>query len=306
MTKESIIDRLTAVRPAEIPPLEREAMLARICQSPRTPLTDDPWQEQRRLHHKRTAMLAGAGAVAVAASCVGVALALSGNSTPHSPTASGSALRLAAPGTPAGSTVQARLMAAITDANTDVVETHTVISDGQTINQWSNGTGTLCRRVDSGYGTEPPEESLTTITSSGTSSTVLYPATKTWTTEDGTGTQPATGITPASIRGDIESGSLTVVGPGGTIDGHDTIELSLSAGHESVEQLWVDSSTYLPVRLALAPSTGVTGPSSQENWTYYAPTSQALSELTLSVPSNYTQESAPPPTIVPSTSGSAS
>lgn len=303
MTTETTLSRIAAVRP-ELPEEDVEQILARILSSPRT-IADDPWRER---HHRptRRAVLAGAGTVAVAAGSAAVALVLSGSSLAVRTHPSGG-LRLAVAPKASGTTVRARLIDALTNASRDVIETRTAISDGQRIDQWSNGAGTTYRSVVSAHHEEPTTEALTTISSSGTTSTVLYPATHTWDVEHGTSTQPAQGITAASIEAQVSSGALRVVGAGGTIEGHDTTELALPASASMVEYLYVDSSSYLPVRLTLAPPAGVSGPSSEEDWTYYAPTRAALAELTMPIPGGYTQTSTPPTTTAPSNaSGSAS
>lgn len=303
MTTEVALARIASKRP-ELTERDAAQILARVLDSPRT-VVDDPWQEHRRRLVRR-AMLVCAGSV-VAAGSTAAALVLSASSpavsmrpsaVPMRPSASGS-LHLAAAPAARGATVRARLLDALVNASPDVVKTETTISDGQTIEQWSNGAGTKYRSVVSAYGQEPATESLTTISPSGTSSTVIYPAARTWQSEHGTNTQPAQGITAATIESDARSGALTVVGPGGAINGHTTTELALPAGASMIEHLYVDATTYLPIRLTLAFAGGVRGPSSQEDWTYYAPTSSAMAQLTMPIPSGYTEITAPLTTTVP-------
>jgi hypothetical protein len=153
---------------------------------------------------------------------------------------------------------------------------------------------------DSGYGAEPPQNSLAVVGPSGTTVTIVYPSTKTWTVISPDPSNPNHPIAPPSLRDQIAAGVLTVVGTNVTVDGHNTIEVANanSGPNSGVSYLWIDSTTYLPIRQTLAPGPGVAGDSSQTDWTYFAPDS-AAKNLELLIPGDFTQVSSPPTTIAP-------
>jgi hypothetical protein len=286
------IDRLRDIRPDEFSAEELSAMSARITASPREIGSgDDDVLALRPL--RRPLVLAGAG-VAVAGVAVTAAV-LSFGASSSRPVMSGTH---AAPVT---FTIKARLLNALDGASDDVVETRTVISDGQVVDRFANGDNTRSVSYDSGYGMEPAENSLVTYGPSGTTITVVYPATKTYVVEQPSAKDSAVPIAPPSIRDQIADGVLTVVSSGQQIDGHDTIELTdTNAGATAgISHLWVDSSTYLPVRQILGLPSGMTGDSSQTDWTYYPPSSASLAKLQLSIPPDYSEVSTPPTTVAP-------
>jgi hypothetical protein len=290
----STIDRLRDIRPDEFSAEELSAMSARITASPREIGSgDDVVHALRPL--RRPLVLAGVG-VAVAGAVVTAAV-LSFGASPSRPVISGTHT---AP-LPATSTIKARLLSALDGASDDVVETRTVISDGQVFDRFANGDNTRSVSYDTGYDMEPAENSLVIYGPSGNTITVVYPATKTYVVEQPSAKDSAVPIAPPSIRDQIAEGVLTVVSSGQQIDGHDTIELTdANAGSTAgINHLWVDSSTYLPVRQIIGLPSGMTGDSSQTDWTYYPPSSASLAKLQLSIPPDYSEVSTPPTTVAP-------
>jgi hypothetical protein len=90
---------------------------------------------------------------------------------------------------------------------------------------------------------------------------------------------------PAFIRSQLSCGEYVVAGRQ-WIDGIDTIKIT---GNDSHIALWVSPSTYLPVRLALAPGTGRI----QTDFSWLAPTPANLAALNVTVPAGYQRVAAP-------------
>jgi hypothetical protein len=80
-------------------------------------------------------------------------------------------------------------------------------------------------------------------------------------------------------------GPLTLVAKGVTVDGQVTDEY---ARPNDDGDLWVNETTDLPVRDAFLRTTN-----GQTDWSYYAPTPEALAELTLPIPAGYTEVTLP-------------
>ena len=243
---------------------------------------------------RRPLVLSGASAAVAGAAAAAILLGV--QTSPPS--------RIGGHSTHPPATIRAKLLAALDGASDDVVETRTVIADGQVIDRFANGDNTRSLTYISASGMEPAEESLVVYGGSGTTITDVFPATKTYVVEPPGSSTAGEPIAPPSIRNQVEDGVLAIVATGETIDGHDTIELTATGAGPSagVDHLWVDASTYLPVRETTAPPSGVSGGSAQSDWSYYPPGSGALAKLLLQIPSDYTQISTPPTTIAPTTS----
>lgn len=97
------------------------------------------------------------------------------------------------------------------------------------------------------------------------------------------------GSTPDNIRQRIESGGLTLVSHE-TIDGHDTVHLTRTDTAPLAGDLWIDATTYLPVR-----STNPIGTTDYE-WLDRNPTTRSL--LVPVVPPGFTFGGTPPATPI--------
>ena len=223
-------------------------MFARITRELREPLAGR--RQERRTYRRLAASAAAAG---IAAAVVGAVVVATGGG-PARTDRDGSGLRLASAPQPRGTTIKARLISAIEGLDDDVIESTTTWSDGEYLDIWANGNGTVTRTAQSGW-----PETLATVGSTGTTFEAVYPADKTWTTTTYADTEP--------------------LGLVGTID-----ELQQQVQSGSLSDLWVNALTDLPVREA-APgaATGAT------EWAYYTPTPNALAELTLQIPSGFTE-----------------
>ena len=295
MTTQTVLALIAAARPG-LTPLDTDSILARVLDAPPT-IIDDPWRKRSRAFTRRRA-LAVAGVAAVAAGAVGIAIGVSTsrtttiNTASHPPSTRSGAISLHT-----SSGIRARLLSALDAASGDIVVTHGLLADGQTADRWANADNTRSVEIVSGAGEWPDSENLTTWDpTTGSTSLTIYPATKTWreTTQGPNGARP---IAPASIREQLANGVYTVVGTGQSIDGHNTIELSATSDDHGTSYLWVDSTTYLPVREA---SSGASDPTNDVDWTYLAPTPSALEKLQITVPVGYTQVLCPPNTAASS------
>jgi hypothetical protein len=90
---------------------------------------------------------------------------------------------------------------------------------------------------------------------------------------------------PAFIRSQLSCGEYTVAGRQ-WIDGIDAIKIT---GNESHITLWVNPSTYLPVRLVHGPGTG----RMRTDFSWLAPTPAHLAALNVTVPAGFQQVAAP-------------
>lgn len=296
MTEHSTIDRLALTPPDKFSPEDLNAAALKITATPRAEIRLAVDLESRR----KLQPIILAGVTTVVAGAVVAALVLSSSRAGVAHHADRSASRVAQPPARTGSAIKARLLSAIDATSDEVIETHTVISDGQVINEWANGNNTQSVTYDSGYGIEPAQNSLAVVGPSGTTVTIIYPSTKTWTVIPPDPSNPNHPIAPPSLRDQIAAGVLTVVGTHVAVDGHDTIEVTdaKSGPNSGVSHLWIDSTKYLPIRQTLVPAPGVSGDSSQTDWTYFSYDS-AAKNLELPVPASYTQVSSPPTTVAP-------
>lgn len=95
-------------------------------------------------------------------------------------------------------------------------------------------------------------------------------------------------LTPKQIRQAVNSGNLTIVGSGEAINGQPTIQLQGDPEVQPVAgriRLWVNESTYLPVRLQYQLPHGEWG--SPRDLTWLPPTEQNLAQLTTPVPDDF-------------------
>jgi hypothetical protein len=106
-------------------------------------------------------------------------------------------------------------------------------------------------------------------------------------------TQPADA---AHIRSDIAAGGWTVVGHD-DIDGQPAVELNLggSAKPASVDLLWVDARTYLPIQASTSKggSPGVND-SLVTTYRFLSNTPDNQKNLTTPIPAGFTQTATPP------------
>jgi hypothetical protein len=296
MQSDSTLARLRESQPDGLEPSEHEQLLARVLSASReVPFASQgPAADARRRSTRRALVLGVAVAGVVAAVALGVVL--SGDSPP----ATRSTLRSALP---SGASVHGRLVAALNQASDDVVEVRTTIHPRpqfrpRVIVRWTNASGSAVRVSDSGGDRlQPPEEIRTTITSSGTTTTTLFPLSKVFTVQQSKGRTPVPPLDGQSFRSSIE-GADHVVASRAIVDGHPSIELTDRLGNL---HLWIDKFTYLPLKEVL----GSGALSSEVDWSYFSPSASLLKNLQLSIPSGFHQvEKAPstwtPPTTAPS------
>lgn len=284
MTDHASIKTLAAARPRPacqarelLTEDERSRMFARITRELREPLAGR--RQERRTYRRLAASAAAAG---IAAAVVGAVVVATGGG-PARTDRDGSGLRLASAPQPRGTTIKARLISAIEGLDDDVIESTTTWSDGEYLDIWANGNGTVTRTAQSGW-----PETLATVGSTGTTFEAVYPADKTWTTTTYADTEPLGLVgTIDELQQQVQSGSLSELAANVSVDGQVTDEYLLAdpplpASADS--DLWVNALTDLPVREA-APgaATGAT------EWAYYTPTPNALAELTLQIPSGFTE-----------------
>jgi hypothetical protein len=106
----------------------------------------------------------------------------------------------------------------------------------------------------------------------------------------------STVMTPAEIKGWLDSGRLTIIGHK-VIDGHQTIGLR-QPWARGYREMWVDSTTFLPVRLITADFADQKGPLQNvmlidnESW---LPRTQALLDEVdqVHIPAGFTQVAPP-------------
>jgi hypothetical protein len=104
------------------------------------------------------------------------------------------------------------------------------------------------------------------------------------------GTSTSVGSLPATVadalRTAVSCGSLTVSGHQ-TVDGTDTIKLTSRPGSLISETIWVDPSTYLPVRAAVRSAAGYSPVQQTADFTWLQPTAQNQAKLTVPVPGGF-------------------
>jgi hypothetical protein len=285
MTEQSTMQRVGEIRPAAYGATEevldenaRLAMLTRILAAPESIAHE---VGRRSSPVRRKTLVASTAAATVAVGLAAGAIAVSHNG-------SGSASSRIA----AGAAIKVRLVSAL-DTSNDVIETKTTWSDGSSLVDWSNASGTIDHVIQTGW-----PETLTTVTSSGTTFVAVYSATKTWLTRTTPGTEPIGGtIAIDDLRSRVQTGTLTVLATGVSLDGENTTELVLTdppLPPSADSDLWVDSSTDLPVQEASPGSSD-----GEMTWTYYPPNSSAASNLTMPVPADYTEVPVPAADVVP-------
>ncbi|MGW6937092.1 hypothetical protein ACWGE0_44080 [Lentzea sp. NPDC054927] len=91
--------------------------------------------------------------------------------------------------------------------------------------------------------------------------------------------------TPEKIQKAIEDGRITVTGPGEAINGTQTVRLHVAARKpEPALEMWVDATTYLPMRWLLAQD-GAT----PFDVTWLPPTPENLAQLRTQIPDGFTE-----------------
>ncbi len=100
------------------------------------------------------------------------------------------------------------------------------------------------------------------------------------------------GLDAAGIRAEIADGQFTVVGPA-EVHGQKAVELKINvpANHEApphvtAARLWVNATTYLPVRQYVRMSTGE---QNVTDYTFLPPTAANLAKLRPDIPAGYTR-----------------
>lgn len=101
------------------------------------------------------------------------------------------------------------------------------------------------------------------------------------------GTSTSAGSLPTTVaealRTAVSCGSLTMAGHQ-TIGGTDTIKLTSRPGSLISETIWVDPSTYLPVRVTFQSAAGYSSTRQTADFTWLPPTAQNQAKLTVPVP----------------------
>jgi hypothetical protein len=288
------IAKLTASQLTNLDEREEEEILVRILGSPDVKDGDFAAATEDRRTRTRSLVAAGVVVTAIAAALV---VLLGTHAAAPRPGPEGSGLGAATTAISAGRTLHARLLSAIESAQSDIVEIRSTIYPRpqyptRIVTRWSNGLGTDVRTSDTGGDRlQPPDTSLTTVSGSGTMTITLYPLTKMFTEVHQASTIGNPPLDGASFRASI-AGADHVIGSGEIVNGHRTIELT---DREHTMVLWVDSSTYLPVRAVR----GSGSRASTTDWTYYSPTSTALDQLRLTIPTDYRRVSVAPLTWEP-------
>ena len=89
-----------------------------------------------------------------------------------------------------------------------------------------------------------------------------------------------------SLHTAVSCGSLAVVGHQ-TVDGTETIKLTSRPGSLISETIWVDPSTYLPVRVTTQSAAGYSPTRQTADFTWLQPTTQNQAKLTVPVPAGF-------------------
>ncbi|HEY5015054.1 MAG TPA: hypothetical protein VIK61_20380, partial [Acidimicrobiia bacterium] len=99
----------------------------------------------------------------------------------------------------------------------------------------------------------------------------------------------------AAVRSELANKTYVVVGHA-TIDGRDTLELRRADVPEVVDTVWVDATSYLPVRSRLATPVGDGSATTTSTVDYdFLPATPAnVARLAPVVPPGYTRTDAPP------------
>ena len=100
------------------------------------------------------------------------------------------------------------------------------------------------------------------------------------------------GLDAAGIRAEIANGQFTVLGPA-ELHGQKAVELEVNVPpsneappHVTAERLWVDATTYLPMRQYVRMSTGA---QNLTDYTFLPPTPANLAKLRPDIPAGYTR-----------------
>jgi hypothetical protein len=134
------------------------------------------------------------------------------------------------------------------------------------------------------------------VTTTGESIDVRYHY-RQWTDQTSTQVGFNLPLTPADIEHEIVAGDARVTG-NAVVDGTDTVELAISGfdGPGSSGDIWVDASSYLPVRTVVsapAPMAGQTGPASmqtvQDDYSFLPATPANMAQLHPVIPAGFTE-----------------
>jgi hypothetical protein len=94
----------------------------------------------------------------------------------------------------------------------------------------------------------------------------------------------------AALHVAVSCGALTVAGRQ-TVDGTEAIELASRAGSPLTETIWVNPSTYLPVRVVARSPYGTPGLQQTADFIWLPPTAQNLAKLAVPIPAGFRQVS---------------
>ena len=104
------------------------------------------------------------------------------------------------------------------------------------------------------------------------------------------GTSTSASSLPATVAGALRTavscGSLTVAGHQ-TVDGTETIKLTSRPDSLISETIWVDPSTYLPVRVTVRSAAGSSPVQQTADFTWLPPTAQNQAKLTVPIPAGF-------------------
>jgi hypothetical protein len=90
----------------------------------------------------------------------------------------------------------------------------------------------------------------------------------------------------AALHTAVSCGSLAVTGHQ-TINGTDTIKLTSRPGSLISETIWVDPSTYLPVRVTVQSAAGYSPTRQTADFTWLPPTAQNIAKLAVPIPAGF-------------------
>jgi hypothetical protein len=100
---------------------------------------------------------------------------------------------------------------------------------------------------------------------------------------------------PAFIRHELACGNYAIDGHE-RVDGADAIKISaVDQGKGPFQALWVDSATYLPVRITLTMGSPTSSPATREDFRWLPASTASLGNLNAAIPSGFRQVSPPSP-----------
>jgi hypothetical protein len=271
MNPISDLERLAAVRPVSshdtqelVGPAERDLLLRTILTSePADALADAAVRGAQRAgptrHRRKYAV--GVAVTTAAAAAIAGSLTLTGGQHPtvvgKHPAAAGKHATVGKPHVQTAAYVVQRFSAAVASETSGSLLSTTTSSDGVTYRYlYDLASGAERFTSSSVSGAVQIDESSTGTSATSTSTVVDYSDKSWWTLKNDPSDSPTGGIDPASVRQLLAAGDLVVVGDD-TINGQAAIHLQYPSRlftlngktfATDTSDLWVDTTTYLPIR----------------------------------------------------------